>query len=99
MLIDLLVRMRREVAVDEAMLAASLNDVEPDIDALIVIDRAVDLVTPLATQLTFEGMLDEFYGIKNCMSHFLFSLPMLNLPFTPSMDGGGLAGGWVDSID
>lgn len=27
------------------------------IDQLILIDRSVDLITPLATQLTYEGML------------------------------------------
>lgn len=36
------------------------------IDAMIVIDRHVDLVTPLCTQLTYEGLVDEMIGIKNC---------------------------------
>jgi hypothetical protein len=36
------------------------------IDSLIVIDRQVDLVTPLCTQLTYEGLIDEVIGIKNC---------------------------------
>ena len=35
------------------------------VDSLIIIDRAVDWVTPMCTQLTYEGMLDEFVGIKN----------------------------------
>ncbi|WVR08192.1 hypothetical protein IAU60_005238 [Kwoniella sp. DSM 27419] len=35
------------------------------VDGLIVIDRSVDWVTPMCTQLTYEGMLDEFIGIKN----------------------------------
>lgn len=38
------------------------------VDALIIIDRSVDWVTPMCTQLTYEGMLDEFMGIKNCTS-------------------------------
>lgn len=27
--------------------------------------RSVDLVTPLATQLTYEGLIDELYGISH----------------------------------
>ena len=37
------------------------------IDSLIIIDRRVDLITPLLTQLTYEGLVDELFGIKNCM--------------------------------
>lgn len=42
--------------------------VEPSdsIDSMIIIDRAVDWVTPMCTQLTYEGMLDEFVGISHC---------------------------------
>lgn len=32
---------------------------------MIIIDRAVDWVTPMCTQLTYEGMLDEFIGINH----------------------------------
>ncbi len=35
-----------------------------EIDALIMIDRTVDLFTPLMTQMTYEGVIDELYGIK-----------------------------------
>lgn len=35
------------------------------VDSLIIVDRSVDWVTPMCTQLTYEGMLDEFVGIKN----------------------------------
>lgn len=35
------------------------------IDELILIDRACDLVTPMCTQLTYEGIIDELLGIKN----------------------------------
>lgn len=34
------------------------------IDQLILLDRSIDLLTPLATQLTYEGLIDEFYGIR-----------------------------------
>ena len=36
------------------------------IDSLIVLDRRVDMITPLLTQLTYEGLVDELIGIKNC---------------------------------
>lgn len=42
-------------------------DVSNQVDSLIIIDRSVDWVTPMCTQLTYEGMLDEFVGISNCM--------------------------------
>ena len=35
------------------------------IDVLLIIDRDVDPVTPLCTQLTYEGFVDEAVGIKN----------------------------------
>lgn len=35
------------------------------IDVCILIDRGVDLVTPLMTQLTYEGLMDEVLGIHN----------------------------------
>ncbi|GAA5858455.1 hypothetical protein JCM8547_007314 [Rhodosporidiobolus lusitaniae] len=35
------------------------------IDSMIVIDRQVDLVSPLCTQLTYEGLVDEVVGIRN----------------------------------
>ena len=38
------------------------------LDALVVLDRRVDMITPLLTQLTYEGLIDETLGIKNCKS-------------------------------
>ncbi|ORY34875.1 putative ATP binding protein [Naematelia encephala] len=35
------------------------------VDSLIILDRSVDWVTPMCTQLTYEGMLDEYVGIRN----------------------------------
>lgn len=35
-----------------------------EIDALIMLDRSVDMITPLLTQMTFEGVIDEFFNIK-----------------------------------
>ena len=35
-----------------------------EIDGLILLDRSVDIQTPLCKQLTYIGMLDEFFGIR-----------------------------------
>lgn len=31
---------------------------------MIIFDRACDFVTPLLKQITYEGLIDEFYGIN-----------------------------------
>ncbi len=36
-----------------------------DIDALLLIDRTVDSITPMLQQMTYEGLVDEQFGIKN----------------------------------
>jgi len=45
---------------------AALLEADNHIDSLIVLDRKVDMITPLLTQLTYEGLIDELIGIKNC---------------------------------
>lgn len=36
----------------------------PDgVDTLILLDRSVDMATPMCTQLTYEGLLDEVFGL------------------------------------
>eukprot|EP00826_Nyctotherus_ovalis_P036071 TRINITY_DN3169_c0_g1_i14.p1 TRINITY_DN3169_c0_g1~~TRINITY_DN3169_c0_g1_i14.p1 ORF type:complete len:549 (-),score=142.29 TRINITY_DN3169_c0_g1_i14:168-1814(-) len=35
-----------------------------EIDGLILLDRTTDLVTPLLTPMTYEGIIDEFYPIQ-----------------------------------
>ena len=35
------------------------------IDTLVVMDREVDLISPLITPLTYEGLIDEVIGIEN----------------------------------
>ena len=64
-LVDALLRMRSEVTVDDALNPFALTP-SSTIENLIVIDRETDFVTPLLTQLTYEGLIDEIYGIKNC---------------------------------
>ncbi|XP_025644098.1 vacuolar protein-sorting-associated protein 33 homolog isoform X1 [Arachis hypogaea] len=56
---DILNRMQAEEPVN------SSDMVMPEINTLILLDREVDMVTPLCSQLTYEGLLDEFLNIKN----------------------------------
>lgn len=37
----------------------------PAIEHLLLIDRSVDLLSPMVTQLTYEGLIDEIFGISN----------------------------------
>jgi hypothetical protein len=50
---------------DEPSSQASIDTttVTPDISALLIIDRKVDLVTPMLTPLTYEGLIDDIIGI------------------------------------
>ena len=34
------------------------------IEKLVILDRTTDLVTPLLTQFTYEGLLDEILGVR-----------------------------------
>ncbi|NXT41359.1 VP33A protein, partial [Pelecanoides urinatrix] len=55
---NMMIRMKREFP-------GSQNSIFPVFDTLLLLDRNVDLLTPLATQLTYEGLIDEIYGIQN----------------------------------
>lgn len=35
------------------------------IHSMLLLDRELDLVTPMCTQLTYEGLLDEVMGVNN----------------------------------
>jgi vacuolar protein sorting-associated protein 33A len=37
----------------------------PEFDSLLLIDRNVDMLTPMRTQLTYEGLIDELFGIQS----------------------------------
>ncbi|KAF9403342.1 hypothetical protein BGZ94_004644, partial [Podila epigama] len=63
-LCDMMLRMRREMAVDD-LDASKTMQLSQNIDSIIIIDRSVDMVTPLCTQLTYEGLIDEIFHIKN----------------------------------
>jgi hypothetical protein len=69
----MLLRMRKEQAMTDEVSHSTLlktpsllNTVSNHIDQFIIIDRNVDLVTPLCTELTYEGLIDEMIGIKHC---------------------------------
>jgi hypothetical protein len=63
-LADQLIRMRAEEdASDRSPFALTPSST---LGELIVIDREIDFVTPLMTQLTYEGLIDETIGIQNC---------------------------------
>ncbi|CAG9860694.1 unnamed protein product [Phyllotreta striolata] len=63
---DLVVRLQREKNCSDDM----KNNQQSCIDQMILIDRSVDLITPLATQLTYEGLIDEIFGLNNSTANF-----------------------------
>lgn len=65
-LFELMTRMRRDIGVE------CDPPMSPLFDTLMIIDRTVDLVSPIVTQLTYEGLIDEFYGIKHSKSWLTF---------------------------
>lgn len=49
---------------DESSPLSTINDTAlAEISALLIIDRKVDLVTPMLTPLTYEGLIDDVIGI------------------------------------
>lgn len=64
---ELLSRMRQELLAGEDANEAGKIGLTPSTttESLIIIDREVDFVTPLLTQLTYEGLIDEMFGISN----------------------------------
>ncbi|KAI8099584.1 Sec1-like protein [Halteromyces radiatus] len=99
-LAEMLLRMRREQAVVEEVSVSTavkmpslLNTVSNHIDQLIIIDRNVDTITPLCTELTYEGLIDETMGIRHGFVELDASL--INPPTTqqqqsPNLSGSGL---------
>ena len=65
-LMDILLKMRAEAAVDENA-SSTRSGFLPSahIESLLIIDREVDFGTPLLTQLTYEGLIDELFNIKD----------------------------------
>ncbi|KAI1333296.1 Sec1-like protein [Xylariaceae sp. FL0255] len=65
---ELLTRMRQEILAGEVVNeTTSKSGLTPSnsIESVIIIDREVDFVTPLLSQLTYEGLIDELWGIQH----------------------------------
>lgn len=62
---ELLSRMRQELLAGEAGSDKPSLTPSSTTESVIIIDREVDMVTPLLTQLTYEGLVDEVFGIQN----------------------------------
>lgn len=60
-----LLHLRREEAAQVQNLSSAIPGIRPEIHTLVVIDREVDLVSPLVTPLTYEGLVDDLIGIEN----------------------------------
>ncbi|GAA5891327.1 hypothetical protein JCM6882_004658 [Rhodosporidiobolus microsporus] len=72
-LVSMLKQMRQDLP---ASAPSSIPFASGTIDSMIVIDRQVDMVSALCTQLTYEGLVDEVVGIKN--SHVDIDPNLLN---------------------
>lgn len=48
---------------------------------MIVLDRSVDWLTPMCTQWTYEGLVDEVVGIKSCTIILFFAIIHVRSPF------------------
>ena len=55
---EMMVRMSKEKEREE-------EEIPSLIDSLILIDRRVDMITPMCTQLTYEGLIDEIFSIES----------------------------------
>lgn len=64
---DLLTRMRQELLAGDGAADNARPVLSPSTtnESVIIIDREVDFVTPLLTQLTYEGLIDELFNIEN----------------------------------
>lgn len=83
--VEMVLRMRQQIGPD------MLSNV-PEIDTLILFDRQADLVSPLFTQLTYEGLIDELFGIKNSFLQPTF-------PCLPDLAPGQKPKIWLRSTD
>ncbi|OLY85128.1 Vacuolar protein sorting-associated protein 33A [Smittium mucronatum] len=65
-LADSLVRMRAEIAaIDNTNTSWNGWALSCQFDSLVIFDRGIDLITPLLTQLTYEGLINEFFSCEN----------------------------------
>ncbi|CAL8086629.1 unnamed protein product [Calicophoron daubneyi] len=60
----MLIRMRHEADVAAtSKLGSPMTEMDSQTDMLVILDRSVDVLTPLLSQLTYEGLVDEKWGI------------------------------------
>lgn len=71
-----------------------MNEQASHVEALYIIDRGVDLMTPMLTQLTYEGLVDESYNIE-CGSF----KPTFEVPNMKSEDNGRVKLATVQTTD
>ncbi|KAJ6228029.1 vacuolar protein sorting-associated protein 33a [Anaeramoeba flamelloides] len=69
-IVEILRRLRRQDRREESSQQQSENNssssvIRPQIAEILLIDRHYDLISPLVHQLSYEGMLDELYGITD----------------------------------
>eukprot|EP00960_Hanusia_phi_P057021 763422-Hanusia_phi.AAC.1 len=57
---DMLMKLREEVGREDEVVDSELT-----IDELILVDRELDLVTPMLTPLSYEGLIDDMFGIQH----------------------------------
>ncbi|KAG6380785.1 Sec1-like protein [Boletus reticuloceps] len=72
---------------EQQVAPANALNLPPPFDSLIILDRHVDMVTPLLTQLTYQGLVDELVGIRNSQAELPLSLlkpPSAPDPTNPS---------------
>ncbi len=64
-----------------------LSAAEPEIDTMILLDRGIDMVTPLVLPLTYEALVDHIIGIdtgevthrSSCTCRSLYSFRVVSV--------------------
>lgn len=67
--LDLMERSRKQVGPE-------VFQQDPEIETLIILDRDVDVITPMLTPVTYEGLLDELFDIKDGLLKTKFNIRM-----------------------
>jgi len=65
---QMVTQMRQVLASSESAqgeIGSPPQEIEPQIEMVLLIDREVDLVTPLCTELTYEGLIHQHFGISH----------------------------------
>ena len=88
-LMELLLRMRSEASAEERANTSKIGMMpSATIESLIIIDREVDFASPLLTQLTYDGLVDEIFGIKDNQAEIATSV----VGAVPGQTGGTAQG-------